>query len=157
MKIELWSIGRGNEPYIEEGVRLFSERLRHYTDFSLRIIAPPRNAAKLNTTDAQRQEAAIILSQLDKSDYLVALDEKGKQMSTESLAAFLQQRQNSSVRRLVILIGGAYGLDESICRSAQTVLSLSMLTFPHQLVRLIVCEQLYRAFTVLKNEKYHHQ
>ncbi|GAA4306876.1 23S rRNA (pseudouridine(1915)-N(3))-methyltransferase RlmH [Compostibacter hankyongensis] len=157
MQTELWSIGKANEAYVEEGIRLFSGRLRHYTDFSLRIIPPPRNAQHLPIPEQKRQEARLVEQQCEKTDYLVALDEGGKQMSTLQLADFLRHQQNSSLRRLIFLIGGAHGLDAAVLSLARARLSLSDLTFPHQLVRLIMTEQLYRAFTVLRNEKYHHQ
>jgi len=94
---------------------------------------------------------------LSKEDYLVALEERGKQISSEGLASFIQARANESVRNLVFLIGGAYGLDEAVLKRAQFKWSLSELVFPHQLVRLILAEQVYRACTILKNEKYHHK
>jgi 23S rRNA (pseudouridine1915-N3)-methyltransferase len=104
----------------------------------------------------KKKEAGLILSQLNKDDYLVALDERGKQFSSEGLAQFIQVRANSSHKNLIFLIGGAYGLDSTVLTRADHRWSLSQLTLPHQLVRLLLAEQIYRACTILRNEKYHH-
>jgi 23S rRNA (pseudouridine1915-N3)-methyltransferase len=157
MKIQLWSIGKENDPYIKEGIAIYQKRLQHYVDFELRLIPTVKQAASLSIPELKKQEAKIILDLLQPQDYLLALDEHGKMMTTLQLADFLQQRTNAATRQLVLLIGGAFGLDASILQQAQAKLSLSQLTFPHQLVRLIVTEQLYRAYSVLHNEKYHHQ
>jgi len=157
MKIQLWSIGKEHDPYIREGIAIFQKRLRHYVDFELRLIPSVKQAASLSIPELKKQEARILLDLLQPQDYLVALDEHGKMMTTLELAGFLQQRANAGTRQLVLLIGGAFGLDASILQRAQWKLSLSPLTFPHQLVRLIMTEQLYRAYSVLHNEKYHHQ
>ncbi|HEY8917642.1 MULTISPECIES: 23S rRNA (pseudouridine(1915)-N(3))-methyltransferase RlmH [Chitinophaga] len=157
MKIQLWSIGKENDPYIKEGIAIYQKRLQHYVDFELRLIPTVKQAASLSIPELKKQEAKIILDLLQPQDYLLALDEHGKMMTTLQLADFLQQRTNAATRQLVLLIGGAFGLDASILQRAQGKLSLSQLTFPHQLVRLIVTEQLYRAYSVLHNEKYHHQ
>jgi 23S rRNA (pseudouridine1915-N3)-methyltransferase len=157
MKIQLWSIGKDNDPYIRDGISVFQKRLQHYVDFELRLIPTVKQAASLSIPELKKQEARILTDMLQPQDYLVALDEHGKMMTTIQLADFLQQRTNAGTRQLVLLIGGAFGLDPSILQRAQLKLSLSSLTFPHQLVRLIVTEQLYRAYSVLHNEKYHHQ
>lgn len=157
MKIQLWSIGKDNDPYIREGIAVFQKRLQHYVDFELRLIPTVKQAASLSIPELKKQEARIITEMLQPQDYLVALDEHGKMMTTLELSSFFQQRTNAGTRQLVLLIGGAFGLDPSILQRAQLKLSLSTLTFPHQLVRLIVTEQLYRAYSVLHNEKYHHQ
>ena len=111
----------------------------------------------MSEMDLKKKEGEMILGWLDKNDYLVALDERGKQLDSAGLAAFLQARANESTKSLVFLIGGAYGIDEVVLKRANYKWSLSGLTFPHQLVRLILAEQLYRACTILKNEKYHHK
>ena len=157
MKIQLWSIGKDNDPYIRDGIAVFQKRLQHYVDFELRLIPTVKQAASLSIPELKKQEARIISDMLQPQDFLVALDEHGKLMTTLQLADFLQQRTNAGTRQLVLLIGGAFGIDPSILQRAQWKLSLSSLTFPHQLVRLIMTEQLYRAYSVLHNEKYHHQ
>ncbi len=157
MKISFWSIGKNHEPYIKPGVEDFTRRIARYYPVQWNIIPQPKNAGMLSEMDLKKKEADTILHFLDKDDYLVALDEKGRQMSSEGLASFLQKRSNESVKNLVFLIGGAYGLGEAVLKKANYRWSLSELVFPHQLVRLILAEQLYRACTILKNEKYHHR
>lgn len=157
MKIQLWSIGKEHDPYIREGMAVFQKRLQHYVDFDVKLIPTVKQAASLSVAELKKQEAKIILDLLLPTDYLVALDEKGKMMTTVQFADFLQQRTNASTRQLIILIGGAFGIDQSLLERAQLKMSLSPLTFPHQLVRLIFTEQLYRAYTVINREKYHHQ
>ncbi|HET6255668.1 MAG TPA: 23S rRNA (pseudouridine(1915)-N(3))-methyltransferase RlmH [Puia sp.] len=156
MKILLWSIGKEHEPYIRTGTDDFTRRIARYYPVEWKLIAPPRNAASLSVTDLKKKESEIILNGLTKEDWLIALDERGKQMSSEGLAQLLQTRANESARQLVFLIGGVYGFDDAVLKRADHRWSLSLLTFPHQLVRLILAEQLYRACTILRNEKYHH-
>lgn len=157
MKIQVWSIGKDNDAYIAEGIKIFQKRLQHYVDFELKLIPTVKQAASLSTTELKKHEGKMLLDMLQPSDYLVALYERGKTMTTLQLADFLQQRANAGTRQVIILIGGAFGLDEPVLKRAQLQLSLSALTFPHQLVRLIITEQLYRAYSVLSNEKYHHE
>lgn len=157
VKIQLWSIGKENDAYINEGIKIFQKRLQHYTDFDIKLIPTVKQAGSLSVPELKKQEGKMILDMLQPQDYLLALDERGKTMTTLQLSDFLQQRANAGTRQLIILIGGAFGIDTAVLERAQTKLSLSALTFPHQLVRLIVTEQLYRAYTVLNNEKYHHQ
>jgi len=157
MKISLWTIGKSNETYVKEGIDEFTKRISRYFTVDWTIIPVPKNAGMLSEMDLKKKEGDIILQWLRPDDFLVTLDEKGKQLSSESLAQFLQTRSNESVKNLVFLIGGAFGLDEKILSKAKFTWSLSNLTFPHQLVRLILAEQIYRACTILRNEKYHHK
>lgn len=157
MNIHFWSVGKNHEPYIKNGVEDFTQRISRYFKVKWTIIPVPKNAGMMSELDLKRKEGEIILGWLSKDDCLVALDERGKQMSSEQLAGFLQARANESTRNLVFLIGGAYGIDETVLKRANYQWSLSELTFPHQLVRLLLAEQLYRACTILKNEKYHHK
>lgn len=157
MKISFWSIGKNNEPYIKAGVEEFTKRIANYFKVEWNIIPLPKNAGMLSEMDLKKKEGAIILDWLKPGDYLIALDERGKQWTSEELANFIQQRANESIKNLVFLIGGIYGLDSSILKKANQSWSLSSLTFPHQLVRLILAEQVYRACTILKHEKYHHK
>jgi 23S rRNA (pseudouridine1915-N3)-methyltransferase len=156
MKLLLWSIGKELEPYVKPGVEDFTRRLTRYYPTEWTLIPAPKGAATLSPADLKKKEGEIILKQLDKDDFLVALDERGQQLTSEKLAAFLQTRANGSQRNLVFLIGGAFGLDTAVLDRADFKWSLSQLTLPHQLVRLILAEQLYRACTILRNEKYHH-
>jgi len=157
MKISFWAIGKNHESYIKDGVEEFTKRISKYYKVEWNIIPVPKNAAMMSEMDLKKKESELILQWLDKDDYTVALDEKAKQVTSEGLADFLQAKANASVKNLVFVIGGAYGLDDEVLKKAKYKLSLSQLTFPHQLVRLILTEQVYRACTILKNEKYHHK
>lgn len=156
MKLQLWSVGKNHEAYIALGIEDFTGRLNKYFQTRWHIISPPKHAASLSEPELKKAEAALILQQLQPDDYLVLLDERGKQFSSPELASFLQARANESRRQLVFLIGGAYGVDEQVIKRANHCWSFSRLVFPHMLVRLILAEQLYRACTILKHEKYHH-
>jgi 23S rRNA (pseudouridine1915-N3)-methyltransferase len=156
MKLSLWSIGKPNEVYVQKGVEDFTKRISNYFPVEWKIIPPPKNAGLLKEADLKKKEAEIVTSLLKQDDLLVCLDERGKQMSSDELATFVGQKANESAKQLVFLIGGAYGIESSLLVKAHLKWSLSHLTFPHQLVRLILAEQLYRACTILRNEKYHH-
>ena len=157
MKLQFWTIGKGHEPYVKEGVELFTKRIANYFPVEWNIIAMPKNAATLSENDLRKKEAEIIMNALQKEDYLVLLEERGKQLSSEGLATFIQSRANESIKNIIFLIGGVYGAGESVMQRANYKWSLSQLVFPHQLVRLILAEQVYRACSILRNEKYHHQ
>ena len=157
MKIQFWSIGKAHDSYVKEGVTEFTKRISKYFPVEWTIIPVPKNAGMLSEMDLKKREGETILQWLKQDDYLVALDEHGKQLSSEGLSEFLQERASASTKNLVFLIGGAFGLDAAILKRAQLKWSLSQLTFPHQLVRLILAEQVYRACTIIKNEKYHHK
>ena len=157
MKLHFWSIGKNNDAYVKDGIDDFTKRISKYYPVEWTIIPVPKNAAMMSEMDLKKKEGEIVMEWLAKDDYLVALDEHGKQMGSEILADFIQKRSNQSVRNLIFLIGGAFGLDKAILDRANYKWSLSLLTFPHQLVRLILAEQVYRACTILKNEKYHHK
>lgn len=157
MKLSFLSVGKNHEPYVKPGVDDFTKRISRYYKVEWLLIPAPKNAAAMNEVELKKKEGEIILQGLGKEDYLVALEERGKQVSSEGLASLIQARANESTRNLVFLIGGAFGLDEAVLKRAQFKWSLSELVFPHQLVRLILAEQVYRACTILKNEKYHHK
>lgn len=157
MKISLWAIGKGHEGYVKDGVEDFTKRISRYFPVEWTIIPVPKNAGMLSEIDLRKKEAEVILQWLRPDDFLIALDENGKQVSSEGFAEFLETRSNESTKNLVFLIGGASGLDAQILSKAKFRWSLSQLTFPHQLVRLILAEQVYRACTILRNEKYHHK
>jgi 23S rRNA (pseudouridine1915-N3)-methyltransferase len=157
MKILFLAIGKNDDPYVADGVKDFSNRIEKYFKVEWKILPVPKNASSLAEAEQKKKEGETILAFLDKDDYLVALDEFGKQMTSELLAKFIQSRANESTKRLVFLIGGAFGLDTLVLKRANHTWSLSQLTFPHQLVRLILSEQIYRACSILRNEKYHHK
>ncbi len=157
MKIRLWSIGRSHETYVKEGIEDFTKRISKYYGVDWKIFAPARQTVNSLEADLKKHEAQTILNYLRKDDYFVLLDEKGRQISSTQLAAFIEQRANSSVRQLIFLIGGAFGVDDAIKLRANFIWSLSNLVFPHQLVRLMLAEQIYRACSIIHNEKYHHE
>ncbi len=156
MKIQLWAVGKIHEDYVKAGVDDFTKRITKYYPVEWKLIPAAKQTLNSTTDDVKKHEAINILAALQKDDYLVLLDESGKQQTSPGLAAFIEQRANNSVRQLVFLIGGAFGVHESVSTRANFIWSLSMLVFPHQLVRLILAEQVYRACTIIRNEKYHH-
>ena len=157
MKIFFWSVGKPHEASLKTSIDDFTKRVSNYFTTQWYIIPVPKNAGSISEIELKRKEAEAILSFLKPEDYLVALDERGKEFTSEGLAKFIQQRANESTKNIVFLIGGAFGLDETVLKAAKLKWSLSPLTFPHQLVRLILAEQVYRACTILQNEKYHHK
>ena len=156
MKIQLLAIGKNHDAYIKDGVEDFTKRISKYYPVEWIIIAPPKNAGTPSEKDLKKKEGESILQIIKKEDYLIALDERGKQLTSEALAKFIQARANESIKNVMFLIGGAFGIDEIVLKRCDYNWSLSQLTFPHQLVRLILAEQLYRACSILRNEKYHH-
>jgi 23S rRNA (pseudouridine1915-N3)-methyltransferase len=157
MKLQFWSVGKAHEPYVKEAVEMFTKRISHYYGAEWTIIPVPKNTAMLSEMDLKKKEGETILNFLQKDDYLVLLDERGKLIKSEELAKFIEQRANESVKKLVFLIGGAFGVSDDVMKRANYKWSLSPLVFPHQLVRLILAEQVYRACTIIKNENYHHK
>ncbi len=156
MKIQCWSIGKANESYVDEGIQQFTKRIQHYYPIEWKMIPSPKNAGTLSAPELKQKEGEIIVGLLKPEDYLVLLDERGKQFNSEQLALFIQQRANASEKNVVFLIGGAFGVSDAVVNRANFTWSLSPLVFPHQLVRLLLAEQLYRACTIIRNEKYHH-
>ncbi|MFY8090085.1 MAG: 23S rRNA (pseudouridine(1915)-N(3))-methyltransferase RlmH [Chitinophagaceae bacterium] len=157
MKIILASVGKPHDAIVKEGIHEFTQRISKYFTVQWLIIPTVKNAASLNETALKKAEALQIANALQKEDYLVLLDEKGKNISSPQLANIIQQRANESCKQLVFLIGGAFGVDETIIQRANFTWSLSNLVFPHMLVRFMLAEQVYRACSILRNEKYHHQ
>lgn len=154
MKLSIFSVGKSHDSYIKEGVEQFTKRITHYYPIEWQLITPSK------LTDAiqiKKAEATCILKALTTNDVLILLDEKGKMLSSPGLANLIQQKANQSAQRIVFLIGGAYGVDDEIKKRANFTWSLSELVFPHMLVRLILAEQVYRACSILANEKYHHE
>jgi 23S rRNA (pseudouridine1915-N3)-methyltransferase len=156
MKIQLWTIGKNHESYVKPGIEDFTKRISKYFPVEWTIIPPTKHGGLISETELKKKEGSAIFTLLRKDDCLVALDEGGKQFSSAGLAQFLQGKANDSTKSLIFLIGGAFGLDQSVLKRADLQWSLSQLTFPHQLVRLMLSEQLYRACSILRNEKYHH-
>ncbi len=156
MKLQFWSVGKTHETYVKEGLEMFTKRISHYYPVEWSIIPVPKNTGIMSEMDLKKKEGDTILSFLQKDDYLVLLDERGKQMKSEDLAKFIETRANESTKKIIFLIGGAFGVSDDVMKRANYKWSLSPLVFPHQLVRLILAEQVYRACTIIKNEKYHH-
>ncbi len=154
MKIHLWSIGKAHDHMFRDAIEDFTKRINMYFPCEWKIIAPPKLSS--GEMDLKKKESETVLNLIGRDDYLIALDERGKQLTSQSLSVFLQDRANESVKNIIFLVGGAYGLDEPVLRRAQFKMSLSSLTFPHQLVRVIIAEQVYRACTIMRNERYHH-
>ena len=156
MKLLLCSLGKAHEDYVKKGIDDFTRRINNYFTAEWLLVSPVKNAASLPEKELKKEEAKAVLSTLQPDDFLVLLDERGKSISSPQLAQLIQQKANESSKRMVFLIGGAYGVDEAVSQRANYMLSLSQLVFPHMLVRLMLAEQVYRACTILRNEKYHH-
>ncbi|MFN5422824.1 MAG: 23S rRNA (pseudouridine(1915)-N(3))-methyltransferase RlmH [bacterium] len=157
MKIEFWSIGKQHDPSIKDAIEEYTSRIKKYAPVKWEIIPVPKNAQALSETEQKRQESKLILDRIEKDMVLVALDEYGKEMSSTELASFLTKKSDQGIKKIVFLIGGAFGIDQTLLEKSDHKWSLSRLTFPHQMVRLILAEQIYRAFSITRNEKYHHQ
>ena len=152
MNIALIYAGKTSEKYVSEGMRIYIDRLSHYCKFNLVEV----EAGKGDESQIRKKESESILKRVGEKDVLVLLDEKGKEFSSLDFAKTVTHHQNISTKNFVFVIGGAYGFSEEIYRRANIKIALSKMTFPHQLVRVLFLEQLYRAFTILKGEKYHH-
>lgn len=156
MKIELWAIGKTSESYLDAGMAIFEKRLKNYLPFT-RTILPD---AKIKTGDSNRlkqEEGKMVLSKLTADDYLVLLDERGQAFTSVELSRWMERRLSASHRRLVFLVGGAFGFSPEVYDRANEQITLSKMTFSHQMVRLFFLEQLYRAMTILRNEPYHNE
>ena len=157
MKISLILTGKTAEAYLHEGFSVYEKRIKRYIPFETIIITDLKNAKALETSQIKEKEADIQLSYIKSGDYIVLLDEHGKEFRSTAFANFLQLRMNSSVKNLVFVIGGPYGFAERIRAKANQEISLSKMTFPHQLVRILFIEQLYRAFSIIHHDPYHHE
>ena len=156
MKLQIWSIGKAHEDYVKAGIEHYHRRILHYFPLEWNIIPPQKNSGSLPIADQVKKEGEVILGMLKADDFLVVLDEKGKQLTSEGLASFIETKSTQGTRQMIFFIGGAYGTDHKVLARSGFTWSLSSLVFPHQLVRLILAEQLYRACTIIRNEKYHH-
>jgi len=154
MKVELWLVGKTSQKYLQEGMNIFEKRLKHYLPFEIKVFSdiknPPRNASLL-----KQKEGAMILENLRPGDFLILLDERGKHHSSMEFAKFIEQKLLLSSKRLIFAVGGAFGFSNDVYERANSKLSLSAMTFSHQMVRLFFLEQLYRAMTIIRNEPYH--
>ena len=157
MQIVFIQVGKTNVSYLIEGENEFDARLKHYIKFENCIIPELKKAKSLNENQIKDQEGKLILAKTEKSDFVVLLDDKGDELTSKKMSVWLQKRMNSGLKRLVFVVGGAYGFSDEVYQRSNQKLSLSKMTFTHQMVRLIFKEQVYRGFTIIKGEPYHHE
>lgn len=157
MKITLLSIGKTEESYIKQGIEKYLKRLKHYTRLELLELPELKNTKALTQEQQKAKEAELILKKIGNNDFVVLLDEKGAEFSSSQFAAYLDKKAIASVSSMIFIIGGPYGFDNIVYGRANDKLSLSRMTFSHQMVRLFFVEQLYRAYTIIKGEPYHHE
>ena len=156
MKVTLLQIDKTTENYLNEGIAIYLKRLKNYTVLEISTINVPKTVRMRPEAEQKSEEAKLILKQIKENDHLVILDEGGNLLNSVGFSEFLSKKAVQNVKNMVFLIGGPYGFDESIYKRANYKLSLSPMTFSHQMVRLFFMEQLYRAYSILKGEKYHH-
>ena len=157
MKIKLLAIGKTDNKQLIQLIDEYQKRLKHYIKFELEIIPDIKNVKNLSEVQQKEKEGELILNKLQSTDQLLLLDDKGKEFTSIEFSKFLQKKMNSGIKQLVLVIGGPYGFSEAVYKKAQGKISLSKMTFSHQMIRLFIVEQLYRGFTILKNEPYHHE
>jgi len=157
MKIKLLAIGKTDDKNLMQLIDTYQKRLQHYIKFDLEIIPDLKNVKNLSEVQQKEKEGALILNKLQNTDQLVLLDDKGASFTSIEFSKYLQKKMNSGIKQLVLIIGGPYGFSDAVYQKATGKISLSKMTFSHQMIRLFVVEQLYRGFTILKNEPYHHE
>lgn len=157
MKIVLLVIGKTDASYFIEGIQQYSARLQHYIPFEMNVIPDVKNVKNMTGQLQKEKEGELILKQIQMGDELVLLDERGKEFTSLKFADFISRKMQTVPKRLVFVIGGPYGFSEEVYKKAKEQVTLSRMTFSHQMVRLIFVEQLYRAMTILRGEPYHHE
>ena len=157
MKIKLLAIGKTDDKDLQQLIDGYQKRLQHYIKFELDIIPDLKNMKNLSELQQKEKEGELILAKIQNTDDLVLLDDKGKQFTSIEFSDYLQKKMNAATKQLVLVIGGPYGFSGAVYKKATGKLSLSKMTFSHQMIRLFMVEQLYRGFTILKNEPYHHE
>lgn len=157
MKIKLLAIGKTDDKNLNSLIETYQGRLKHYIKFDLEIIPDIKNVKNLSEKQQKEKEGDLILGKLQSTDQLILLDEKGKDFRSIEFSQYLQKKMNSGIKQLVFVIGGPYGFSEAVYKKSMGKVSFSKMTFSHQMIRLFVVEQLYRGFTILKNEPYHHE
>ena len=157
MKIVLLTIGKTSEKYLIEGIDQYKKRLKNYTKFEVIEISNVKKSKNFSNSELMKKEGELVIKHLQSSDYLVLLDDKGKDFTSSKFAEKLQNWMLSGKKRLVFIVGGAYGLSEALIARGNEKISLSKMTFSHQMVRLFFVEQIYRGYTILNNEPYHHK
>lgn len=156
MTVELWMIGKTDFNYLKEGIAIYEKRLQHYLKLQLKVFPDVKTGKKANTQLVKEKEGLLLLEKLTPATQLILLDENGKSYDSVGFSKVVERFQVSGTKRLVFIIGGAYGFSDAVYTRANAKISLSKMTFSHQMVRLIFLEQLYRAMTILRNEPYHH-
>jgi len=149
-------MGKTVERWLQEGIDEYAKRLKRYISLSIEIIPTPKNLPKQDIAKQKEMESDAILSCIASTDEVYLLDERGLSYTSEGLAGFLQKRMTASVKHLILVTGGPFGFSEKLYQRADGLISFSQLTFSHQMIRLLVCEQVYRAFTIIRGESYHH-
>ena len=157
MNIDLLVVGKTDSAEIQSLVATYLKRLNFYTRVTLVTLPDLKNTRNISAESQKRQEGELLMRQFADGDYVVLLDEKGDEMRSVEFSMWLQKRMNSGVRRLCFVIGGPYGFSKTVYDRADESISLSRMTFSHQIIRAIFAEQLYRAFTIIRNEPYHHE
>jgi 23S rRNA (pseudouridine1915-N3)-methyltransferase len=157
MKVKLLCIGKTDSDYIVQGLNEYEKRLKHYIPFESVYIPDLKNSKNLSENQQKVKEGEMIKNQIKETDYIVLLDEKGKDLSSVEFSSFIKKQMVSGSKGLIFVIGGPYGFSKDLYERANAKISLSKMTFSHQMVRLIFSEQLYRAMTIIKGEPYHHQ
>lgn len=157
MKIELAVIGKTSIGYLKQGIDEYIKRLKHYVPFEIKYIDDIKNTKNISEDQQKRTEGAKILSLLDKSDFVVLLDEYGKEYTSMQYSSYIQKRMLSGAKKVVFVIGGPYGFSQEVYDRANDKISFSKMTFNHEMIRLIFTEQLYRAYTIINHEPYHHE
>ena len=157
MKIKLLSIGKTDNKELIKLIDEYQNRLKHYIKFDMEIIPDIKNIKKISIIKQKKMEGELILSKLKNTDQMILLDDKGKDFTSIQFSKYLQKKMNSGIKQLVLVVGGPYGFSEAVYEKAIDKVSLSKMTFSHQMVRLFIVEQLYRGYTILKNEPYHHE
>jgi 23S rRNA (pseudouridine1915-N3)-methyltransferase len=157
MKIKLLAIGKTDNKNLIQLIEEYQNRLKHYIKFELEIIPDIKKGKHLSEVQQKEKEGALLLSKLQNTDQLVLLDDKGKHFTSVEFSQYLQKKMNAGIKQLVLVIGGPYGFSDAVYKKSNGKISLSKMTFSHQMIRLFIVEQLYRGFTILKNEPYHHE
>ena len=157
MKIELFVVGKTNHNYLSPGIEDYLKRINRYIQFSICCISDAKNTKNLSQQQQKNAEGQNILVAIENSDYVVLLDEHGKEYKSIEFASLIDKKMQTVAKRLVFVVGGPYGFSEDVYKRANEKISLSKMTFPHDLIRLIFVEQLYRAFSILNHEPYHHE
>lgn len=157
MKLKLIFVGKTEEEYLIRGCTIYLNRLKNYLPTEEIVIPALKNAKNLSLEQQRIKEGELILKQLDNSDFVVLMDEKGKEYRSVEMAQYFQKKMNSGIKNLVFIIGGPFGFSSSVYERANQKVALSKMTFSHQMIRLLLLEQCYRAFSILKNEPYHHE